>query len=46
MVHLSYEVACEPEHWQLMHLSQLISREKNLELRDALEDLDEFINGY
>lgn len=32
--------------WQLMHLSQLISRERNPELRDALEDLDEFMNGY
>lgn len=46
MVHLSYDVACEPETWQLMQLSQLLSREKNAELRQALEDLDEFMNGY
>ena len=46
MVHLFYDVACEPELLQLMHLSQLISREKNPELREALEDLDEFMNGY
>ena len=46
MVHMSYDIACEPEPWQLMHLSQLISRERNPELRDALEDLDEFMNGY
>lgn len=46
MVHLSYDVAYEPELWQLMHLSQLILREKNPELREALEDLDEFMNGY
>ena len=46
MVHLSYDVACEPELWQLMHLSQLILREKNPELREALENLDEFMNGY
>ena len=46
MVHLSYDVACEPEPWRLMHLSQLILREKNPELREALEDLDEFMNGY
>ncbi len=46
MVHMSYDVACEPEPWQLMHLSQLISRERNPELREALEDLDEFMNGY
>ena len=46
MVHMSYDVACEPAPWQLMQLSQLISRERNLELRDALKDLDEFMNGY
>ena len=46
MVHMSYDVACEPDPWQLMHLSQLISRERNPELREALEDLDEFMNGY
>lgn len=43
---MSYDVACEPASWQLMHLSQLISRERNPELREALEDLDEFMNGY
>ena len=32
--------------WEMVHLSQLISREKNLELREALEDLGEFMNGY
>ena len=37
---------CDPDPWQLMHLSQLISRERNPELREALEDLDEFMNGY
>ena len=46
LVHMSYDVACEPASWQLMHLSQLISRERNPELRKALEDLDEFMNGY
>ena len=46
MVHLSYDVACEPAPWQLMQLSQLISRERNPELREALEGLDEFMNGY
>ena len=29
-----------------LDLSQLISREKNPESREALEDLDEFMNGY
>lgn len=46
MVRMSYDVACEPEPWQLMHLSQLISKERNPELREALEALDEFMNGY
>ena len=46
MVHMSYDVACEPDPWQLMHLSQLLSRERNPELREALEGLDEFMNGY
>ena len=46
MVHMSYDVECAPDSWQLMHLSQLISRERNPELREALEDLDEFMNGY
>ena len=32
--------------WELMQLSQLVSRERNPELREALEDLDEFMNGY
>ena len=39
MVHMSYDVACESAPWQLMQLSQLISRERNPELREALEDL-------
>ena len=43
MVHMSYDVACEPDPWQLMHLSQLLSRERNPELREALEGLDEWI---
>ena len=46
LVHMSYDVACEPASWQLMQLSKLISIEKNPELREALEDLDEFMNGY
>ena len=45
-VNMSYDITCEPESWQLMHLSQLISRERNPELREALEELDEFMNGY
>ena len=46
MVRLSYDVACDPESWQLMKLSQLLSTERNPKLRQALKDLDEFMNGY
>ena len=46
MIYMSYDITCELEPWQLMHLSQLISRERNLKLRNALEDLNEFMNGY
>lgn len=45
MIELSYNMECEPEDWEMIHLSQLISREKNLELKEALEDLDEFMCG-
>jgi hypothetical protein len=31
---------------QMMQLSQLISREKNADLQEALEDLYEFMIGY
>lgn len=43
---MSYYLECEPEPWQLMHLSQLVSRERNPELRETLEDLDDFMNIY
>ena len=45
LLELSYRMDCEPEEWEMMHLAQLISREKNPELQEALEDLDEFLCG-
>ncbi|MDD7389180.1 MAG: hypothetical protein PUG60_05890 [Lachnospiraceae bacterium] len=45
MVEMSYNVWCEPSDWQMMHLSQLIGRERNPELQEALEDLEDFMNG-
>ena len=45
MVTMSYDVACEPTEWQMMHLEQLISQERNPELQQALEDLDNFMIG-
>lgn len=46
MVEMSYDLWCEASDWQMMYLSQLISREKNPELLEALEDLECFMNGY
>ena len=45
LVELSYSMECEPEEWEMVHLSKLISKEKNSELKEALEDLDEFLCG-
>lgn len=45
LLELSYSMECEPEEWEMIELSKLISREKNPELKEALEDLDEFLCG-
>ena len=46
LVRMSYDVCCIPTDMQMMQLSQLISREKNADLQEALEDLYEFMIGY
>ncbi|MFI3173433.1 MAG: hypothetical protein R3Y58_13855 [Eubacteriales bacterium] len=46
MVQKSYDMAYEPEDCELLYLEQLISRERNSELKRALEDLDDFMCGY
>ncbi len=45
LVGLSYDMECEPEEWEALQLERYINQEKNLELREALEDLDEFLFG-
>ena len=45
LLELSYTMDCQPTEWETMHLYQLISRERNPELQEALEDLDEFLCG-
>ena len=45
MVRLSYDVACEPTDSDAMQLEKYISQEKDPELKEALEDLDEFLFG-
>ncbi|MCR4944528.1 MAG: hypothetical protein K5986_08805 [Clostridium sp.] len=42
LLELSYTMECEPEEEEMMQLSNFIAREKDPELKGALEDLDEF----
>lgn len=46
MVQMSYDISCEPTDSQMIYLSQLIRRERNPELKEALQDLDDFMCGY
>ncbi|MDD2959936.1 MAG: hypothetical protein PHR92_15705 [Lachnospiraceae bacterium] len=46
MVHKSYDIAYESTDYEILYLEQLISREKNPELKEALQDLDDFMCGY
>ena len=43
LVDLSYTMECEPEEWEALQLERYINQERNPELREALEDLDEFL---
>ena len=43
---MSYDIDCEAEDWEILYLEQLISRERNPELKEALQDLDDFMCGY
>lgn len=45
MVQKSYDIAYEPEDCEILYLEQLISRERNQELKTALQDLDDFMCG-
>lgn len=42
LLELSYSLEREPEDWEAIKLEQYISREKDPELKAALEDLDDF----
>lgn len=42
LVQLSYTMECEPEEWEMIELERIIYREKNPQLKEALEDMDEF----
>lgn len=43
MLEKSYDLGYDPEDSEMIKLSQLIDRERNMELREALEDLDDFL---
>ena len=45
LVELSYDMECEPEEWEALQLERYINQERNPELREALEDLDELLFG-
>ncbi len=45
LVELSYTMECEPTEEESIELERIISREKNPELLQALEDLNEFLFG-
>ena len=45
LVELSYDMEGEPEEWEALQLERYINQERNPELREALEDLDEFLFG-
>ena len=42
---MSYIIDCESGDWESVRLAGYIAREKNLELKEALIDLDEFLFG-
>ena len=45
LLELSYTLESEPEDWEAIQLEKYISQERNPELKDALEDLNEFLFG-
>ena len=45
LVELSYDMECEPEEWEALQLERYINQERNPQLREELEDLDEFLFG-
>lgn len=46
LVEMSYDLACEPSDSEAIELEKIIAREHDPELREALEELDEFLFGW
>ena len=45
LIEMSYDFACEPSDSDAIELEKIIEDEHDPELREALEDLDEFLFG-
>ena len=43
LIEMSYDFACEPSDSDAIELEKIIEDERDLELPDALEELDEFL---
>lgn len=46
LIEKSYDFACEPSDSDAIELEKIIEGERDSELRDALEELDEFLFGW
>ena len=43
LMEISYDFACEPSDFDAIELEKIIEDERDPELREALEELDEFL---
>lgn len=46
LVKMSYDLSAEGSDYDAIELETLISREKNEEMKKALQDLDDFLFGW
>ena len=46
LIEMSYDFACEPSDSDAIELEKIIEDERNPEMREALEKLDEFLFGW
>ena len=45
LIEMSYDFACEPSDSDAIEMEKIIEDERDLELLEALEELDEFLFG-
>ena len=46
LVEMSYDLSAEGSDYDAVELEKIISREKNEEMLEALQDLDDFLFGW